>query len=105
MSRIGKNPVLLPQGVTCQIEGQEIKVKGKNGELSARTSKEVEVTSDGTNILVKPKDESKQARMLWGTWKKQIQNMVVGVHEGFTVNLDITGVGYRASVEGKTLKL
>jgi large subunit ribosomal protein L6 len=105
MSRIGKNPVLLPQGVTCQIEGQEITVKGKNGELSALTSKEVDVTFDGTNILVRPKDESKQARMLWGTWKKQIQNMVVGVHEGFTVNLDINGVGYRASVEGKTLKL
>jgi len=105
MSRIGKNPVLLPQGVTCQIEGQDIKVKGKNGELSAVTGKEVIVTAEGDSILVRPKDESKQARMLWGTWKKQIQNMVTGVHEGFTVMLDITGVGYRASVEGNVLKL
>lgn len=105
MSRIGKNPVILPQGVTCQIDGQEIRVKGKNGELSAVTSKEVAITSEGDSVLVRPKDESKQARMLWGTWKKQIQNMVTGVHEGFTVMLDITGVGYRASVEGKVLKL
>lgn len=105
MSRVGKNPVLLPQGVTCQIEGQEVKVKGKNGELAALTGKEVVVTFEDNAILVRPRNESKQARMLWGTWKKQIQNMVTGVHEGFTIRMEINGVGYRAAVEGNNLKL
>lgn len=105
MSRVGKNPVLLPQGVTCQIEGQEIKLKGKNGELTALASKEVVLTFENNEILVRPRDDSKQARMLWGTWKNQIKNMVTGVHEGFTVRMDINGVGYRAAVEGSSLKL
>jgi len=105
MSRVGKHPVALPPGVTCQIAGQEIRVKGKNGELAALTSKEVVVTLENDSILVRPRNESKQARMLWGTWKNQIKNMVSGVHEGFTVRMDINGVGYRAAVEGKTLKL
>lgn len=105
MSRIGKNPVQVPQGVTCQLEGQEIKLKGKNGELSALMSKEVRVTFEDNAILVRPHDDSKQARMLWGTWKNRIKNMVQGVNEGFTINLEINGVGYRAAVEGNTLKL
>ncbi|OJW53270.1 MAG: 50S ribosomal protein L6 [Alphaproteobacteria bacterium 41-28] len=105
MSRVGKHPVPIPQGVTCQISGQEIKVKGKNGELSALASKEVQITQDENGILVRPSDESKQARMLWGTWKNRIKNMVQGVNEGFTVRLEINGVGYRAAVEGSNLKL
>lgn len=105
MSRVGKHPVPIPQGVTCQISGQEIKVKGKNGELSALASKEVQITQDENGILVRPIDESKQARMLWGTWKNRIKNMVQGVSEGFTVRLEINGVGYRAAVEGSNLKL
>lgn len=105
MSRVGKNPVSIPQGVTCHINGQDITIKGKNGELIAQTSKEVEVTQADNAILVRPRDDSKQARMLWGTWKNRIRNMVQGVSEGFTVRLEITGVGYRAAVEGSTLKL
>jgi len=105
MSRIGKHPVQVPQGVTCQLEEQEIKIKGKNGELSALLSKEVQVTYENNAILVRPRDDSKQARMLWGTWKNRIKNMVQGVNEGFTVRLEINGVGYRAAVEGSTLKL
>ncbi|MBX9622000.1 MAG: 50S ribosomal protein L6 [Alphaproteobacteria bacterium] len=105
MSRIGKHPVPVPEGVTCQIAGQDIMVKGKNGELVAKASKEVQITLDENGILVRPSDESKQARMLWGTWKNRIRNMVQGVNEGFTVRLEINGVGYRAAVEGKTLKL
>lgn len=105
MSRVGKNPVAIPQGVTCQLEGQEIRIKGKNGELVEKLSKEVQVTCESDSILVRPKDDSKQARMLWGTWKNRIQNMVQGVNEGFTVRLEINGVGYRASVEGNKLKL
>ena len=105
MSRVGKNPVIVPQGVTVQVNGQEIKVNGKNGELAALTSRDVKVTYSGNEILVRPSDESKQARMLWGTWKNRIKNMVQGVDTGFTVRLEINGVGYRAAVEGNTLKL
>jgi large subunit ribosomal protein L6 len=105
MSRVGKHPVSVPQGVTCHINGQEITVKGQNGELSAQTSKEVQITQEDNAILVRPRDDSKQARMLWGTWKNRIRNMVQGVSEGFTVRLEINGVGYRAAVEGNTLKL
>ena len=105
MSRIGKNPVTIPAGVTCQLNGQDITVKGKNGELTAVVSRNVEVTVTGETVLVTPRDNTKQTRMLWGTWKKRIQNMVVGVSEGFTKNLEIVGVGYRANVEGRKLKL
>jgi large subunit ribosomal protein L6 len=105
MSRVGKNPVLIPQGVTCQLNGHEIVIKGKKGELSAQTSKEVQVTCEDNAILVRPRDDSKQARMLWGTWKNRIKNMVEGVSEGFTIRLEINGVGYRAAVEGNILKL
>lgn len=105
MSRVGKHPVAVPQGVTCQLTDQEIKVKGKNGELSALVSKEIQVTYEDNAILVRPKDESQQARMLWGTWKNRIRNMVQGVSEGFTIRLEINGVGYRAATEGNNLKL
>jgi large subunit ribosomal protein L6 len=105
MSRVGKHPVSVPQGVTCVLNGQEIVVKGKNGELIAQTSKEVVIKYENDGILVRPRDDSQQARMLWGTWKNRIKNMVQGVHEGFTIRLDINGVGYRAIVEGNTLKL
>jgi large subunit ribosomal protein L6 len=105
MSRVGKNPVAVPQGVTCQLNGQEITVKGKNGELSAVLSKDVNVTFDNNEVLVRPVDDSKQARMLWGTWKNRIRNMVQGVNEGFSIRLEINGVGYRAAVEGQNLKL
>lgn len=105
MSRVGKHPVSVPQGVTCQLSDQEIKIKGKNGELAAILSKEVQVTYEDNAILVRPKDESKQARMLWGTWKNRIRNMVQGVNEGFTIRLEINGVGYRAATEGNSLKL
>lgn len=105
MSRIGKHPVLVPQGVTCQLSGHDIMVKGKNGELSATLSKEVVVTFENNEVLVRPMDESKQARMLWGTWKNRIRNMVQGVNEGFSIRLEINGVGYRAALEGNNLKL
>lgn len=105
MSRVGKHPVSLPQGVTCQLNGNEIVIKGKNGELSAVASREVKITQDDKGILVRPSDDSQQARMLWGTWKKRIRNMVHGVNEGFTVKLEVNGVGYRAAVEGSNLKL
>jgi large subunit ribosomal protein L6 len=105
MSRVGKYPVPVPSGVSVQITGQNLTVKGKLGEAQRVLSEEVETTVDGDKVWVKPKTESKAARMMWGTTRALINNMVKGVSEGFTINLEINGVGYRAAVEGKTLKL
>lgn len=105
MSRIGKYPVNVPSGVTIQIQGQDITVKGKNGEMNAVISAEIEAKHEGEQILVTPRNKSKEARMLWGTWKKRIENMVIGVDAGFTKELEIVGVGYRASMAGSSLKL
>ena len=105
MSRVGKYPVPVPSGVTVQIAGAEFIAKGKLGESRMPLSDEVETTIDGAQVWVKPKSETKRARMMWGTTRALINNLVKGVSDGFTVNLEINGVGYRAAVEGKTLKL
>jgi len=105
MSRVGKYPVTVPSGVTVQIAGANVTVKGKLGESQLALRDNVEVTLDGNLIWVKPKNETKDARMMWGTTRAHLNNMVKGVSDGFTVNLEINGVGYRAAVEGKTLKL
>jgi large subunit ribosomal protein L6 len=105
MSRVGKYPVVVPSGVTVTISGAEISVKGKLGISSLQAAAEVEATLDGNQVWVKPKAETKRARMMWGTTRALINNMVKGVAEGFTRNLEINGVGYRASVQGKVLLL
>ena len=105
MSRVGKYPVPVPSGVTVQIAGTEFIAKGKLGESRMLLSDEVETTIEESKVWVKPKSETKRARMMWGTTRALINNMVKGVSNGFTVSLDINGVGYRAAVEGKTLKL
>ena len=105
MSRIGKNPVTLPSGVEVAIAGQQVTVKGKLGELSHILSDEVEVSRDGDDIWVKPRGEDRRSRAMWGTGRSAIQNMVQGVSEGFSRNLEITGVGYRAAVDGSLLNL
>ena len=105
MSRVGKYPVSVPSGVTVQISGPDVTVKGKLGEYRLTARENVEVTLDGNLIWVKPKNETKEARMMWGTTRALLNNMVKGVSDGFTVNLEINGVGYRAAVEGKMLKL
>lgn len=105
MSRVGKYPVPVPSGVTVQIAGAEFIAKGKLGESRMPLSDDVETTIDGSLVWVKPKSETKRARMMWGTTRALINNLVKGVSDGFTVNLEINGVGYRAAVEGKTLKL
>ncbi|MBI3444554.1 MAG: 50S ribosomal protein L6 [Magnetospirillum sp.] len=105
MSRVGKYPVSVPSGVTVQISGPDITVKGKLGESHLTIKDNVEVTLDGSLLWVKPKNETKHARMMWGTTRALLNNIVKGVSEGFTVNLEINGVGYRAAVEGKSLKL
>jgi large subunit ribosomal protein L6 len=105
MSRVGKNPVKVPSGVTVNISGQEVTAKGKLGQLSMALSKDVETTIDGDKVWVKPRDESKRTRMLWGMTRNMINNMVNGVANGYTVNLEINGVGYRAAVQGKNLNM
>jgi large subunit ribosomal protein L6 len=105
MSRIGKNPVALPQGVTVDNAGQTLTAKGSLGTLSLVVSNEVTATiADGT-VTIAPKDESKQARAMWGTTRALVNNMVTGVSTGFTRNLEINGVGYRAAVQGSNLNL
>jgi large subunit ribosomal protein L6 len=105
MSRVGKYPVPVPSGVSVQIAGAEFIAKGKLGESRMLLSDEVETTIEGDKVWVKPKTESKKARMMWGTTRALINNVVKGVHDGFTINLEINGVGYRAAVDGQKLKL
>ncbi|MGE5503892.1 MAG: 50S ribosomal protein L6 [Actinomycetota bacterium] len=105
MSRVGKYPVPVPSGVTVQIAGRDVTVKGKLGQIQLTLVDDVDATLEGDKLWVKPKGETKRARMMWGTTRALLNNMVKGVHDGFTVNLEINGVGYRAAVEGKALKL
>lgn len=105
MSRVGKYPVPVPAGVTVLIAGQDVSVNGKMGSSALRVSDEVEASLVENKVWVKPRTDSKSARMLWGTTRALINNMVKGASDGFTVNLEINGVGYRAAVQGKTLNL
>jgi len=105
MSRVGSNPVAVPAGVDVAIADGRIQVKGKLGQFDYPLPEEVEVTRDNGEITVKPVNETKRARALWGTTRSNIDNMVTGVSKGFTKVLEITGVGYRAAVQGKTLTL
>ncbi|MGE4527019.1 MAG: 50S ribosomal protein L6 [Rhodospirillaceae bacterium] len=105
MSRVGKYPVVVPAGVTVSVEGQTVRAKGKMGELSYDVVDDVEAKLEDGKVWVKPRNETKFARAMWGTSRARINNLVKGVSEGFTKKLDIVGVGYRAQVQGKTLKL
>ena len=105
MSRIGKNPVTVPNDVSVEIAGQVVTAKGKIGELTATLVDEVEVSYDGDNIRFKPRNNSIQAFKMWGTSRSIVKNLVTGVSEGYTRNLEINGVGYRAQVQGKSLVL
>jgi large subunit ribosomal protein L6 len=105
MSRIGKEPVEIPSGVEVRIDGMLVTVKGKLGELSTTLTEDVLVSQEESQVTVKPVNDGKRARMMWGTARSQIQNLVTGVTDGFTYNMEIHGVGYRAAVQGKTLNL
>ena len=105
MSRIGKRPVELPAGVTAELVGQVLSVKGKKGELKLTVAQDVAVAREGNAIVLKPRVVSKQARSLWGLHRSQISSMVRGVAEGFVRRLEINGVGYRAAVQGRKLNL
>jgi len=105
MSRVGKHSIAIPSGVTCQMSEKEISVKGKLGVLNLALTRDVVITQDGSALTVVPANDSKQSRMSWGTYRNIISNMVTGVDKGFTLNLEINGVGYRAAVQGKELVL
>jgi large subunit ribosomal protein L6 len=110
MSRIGKNPVVLPKGVTAELSGQTIKVKGPKGELSMVVHDLVGAKmEDGENgakqVRFEPRSNEKTARQLWPTMRTNMKNMVEGVTQGYTKNLEIQGVGYRANMQGKDLVL
>lgn len=105
MSRIGKRPVEMPGGVSASVSGQTIEVKGPKGARSFRATDDVDLSVEGQAISVKPRGMSKRSRQQWGMTRTQIQNLVIGVSEGFRKDLEIQGVGYRAQIQGKTLKL
>lgn len=105
MSRIGKKPVALPAGVTAELSGGQLAVKGPKGLLSLQVPDEVEVTVGEGAIRVTPRANSQRARSFWGLQRTLVSNLVVGVTDGFTRVLEITGVGYRAAAQGSTLKL
>jgi large subunit ribosomal protein L6 len=105
MSRVGKNPVSIPQGVTVDVAGGVATVKGKLGTLKLPITKEVDVSVKDGKVWVKPINESTQSRVLWGTTRANLRNMVEGVSKGYSRALEISGVGYRAAVQGKNLQL
>ena len=105
MSRVGKKPVPVPSGVTANVQGKTISVKGPKGTLALVIHDRVKVAMDKGEISVDPADESKEARALWGTTRANLNNIVTGVTQGFERKLEITGVGYRAAVQGKNLQL
>jgi large subunit ribosomal protein L6 len=105
MSRIGKNPVAIPSGVQVELSGETLTAKGRLGALSVALTNEVTATVADGQVTIAPKDESKRARAMWGTTRALVNNMVTGVSKGFSVTLEINGVGYRAAVQGDTLNL
>ncbi len=105
MSRIGKHAVAVPAGVTVQVNGQEVTAKGPKGALAMRVVDDLAVTFDDGKVAVKPRTDSRRARMMWGMQRTLVSNLVKGVSTGFKVDLEINGVGYRANVQGSNLVL
>ena len=105
MSRIGKKPVALPSGVSAAMSGQTIEVKGPKGSRSFTASDDVTMTINESSVSVTPRGNSKRARQQWGMSRTMVANLVTGVTSGFKKELEIKGVGYRAQLQGKVLKL
>ncbi|HEY8352208.1 MAG TPA: 50S ribosomal protein L6 [Sphingomonadales bacterium] len=106
MSRIGKQPIPVPAGVTVAVNDNVVSVKGPKGELSMPIVNDVTVALEDGALVVRPKDaNNKQARSMWGMQRTLLNNLVVGVTQGFTRELEITGVGYRAALRGRDLQL
>lgn len=105
MSRIGKKPVAVPKGVTASVNGQVVSVKGPKGELKHVLVDDVIAKLEDGEIAVTPREDTQNARAMWGMSRTLISNLMAGVTEGFTKKLEITGVGYRAAVQGSNLQL
>src|SRR5437867_644141 len=105
MSRIGKKAVVVPSGVTATIEGQTVKVKGPKGAMQVVLHGDVKAAMDKGTIKVDPCADTKRALAMWGTYRALIANVMTGVTKGFEQRLEITGVGYRAAVQGKNLQI
>ena len=105
MSRVGKYPVEIPQGVQVAIAGRLLTAKGRLGELKLELTDHVEAVIEDSKVTVKPRTEERQARMMWGTTRALVASMVKGVSSGYEKSMEITGTGYRAAVQGKNLEL
>jgi len=105
MSRIGKKAVVVPSGVTANVEGQTVKVKGPKGALQFVLHDDIVAKMDKGGVAISPRNDTKRARSLWGSSRTQVANLIAGVTKGFEEKLEISGVGYRAAVQGKTLQL
>ena len=105
MSRVGKYPVPVPAGVQVALQGRTVTAKGKLGELKLDLTDEVEIEIANNQVAVKPRRDDRRSRTMWGTTRSLINSMVVGVSDGFTKSMEITGTGYRAAVVGKDLVL
>jgi large subunit ribosomal protein L6 len=105
MSRVGKYPVEIPQGVQVAVVDGLLTAKGQLGELKLRLTDHVEATVEGNKVTVKPRTQERQARMMWGTTRSLVANIVHGVSSGYQRSMEISGTGYRAAVQGKNLEL
>jgi large subunit ribosomal protein L6 len=105
MSRIGKKAVAVPQGVTANVEGQLVRMKGPKGSLEVMLHDDVEPRTEAGGVSVHPRFDTKRARAMWGLSRSLVNNLVAGVTKGFEQRLEINGVGYRAAVQGKKLQL
>jgi len=103
MSRVGKNPVTIPQGMTVEVKSGEIKAKGKLGEGTVKLTDDVSVTMDGGKIVVQPASNANASRAMWATTQRNIANLLKGLNEGYEKKLEINGVGLRANVQGNEL--
>lgn len=105
MSRIGKKPIPVPKNVTATVDGQKVTVKGPKGQLSLTLVDDIEVAMEDEAVVVEPRADTKRARSMWGMSRSLVENLMKGTTNGFTRTLEITGVGYRAAIDGKSLKL
>jgi large subunit ribosomal protein L6 len=105
MSRIGKKPIAIPSGVTLTLQGQTVTVKGPKGQLSWTVADEVEITQNGAELTLAPRNDSQRARGMWGLSRTLVANLVQGVTEGYEQSLELVGVGYRAAMKGQALSL
>lgn len=105
MSRIGKQPIPVPNGVTLSVDGQTVSVKGPKGQLSWTVADEVTLSHENGELSLAPRDQTARARAMWGLSRSLVANMVTGVTEGFEQTLELVGVGYRAAMKGQSLSL